>query len=280
MEASPLQARTRLEVRPLIDGVIAGFKQHDLLSYASAIAFQVLWALVPLTLFGLALAGVLGLDAATVHVAQELRGTVSPAAGAALDEAIRTVVSSREWLWLTAGLLLTVWELSGAVRAMMNALDRIYGADGPRPFRERLRVSLPLAVVVGACLLGAVFCVRVLPSLLPVHAAVLGTLWAAARWAAAVALLLAAVWLLIRFAPAVHQPAKWVTLGSGLCVAAWVIMSVAFGLYLNLVADYETLFGGLASIFVLASYLYFSCVVFLGGAQVDATLRALAKRGA
>jgi membrane protein len=64
-----------------------------------------------------------------------------------------------------------------------------------------------------------------------------------------------------------------VTFGSLVIMAGWLLMSVGFGFYLRDVADYNSIFGGLASVVVLIAYLYASAVVFLGGVQVDALAR-------
>ena len=78
------------------------------------------------------------------------------------------------------------------------------------------------------------------------------------RWGAAFALLSTAVWLLLRFAPAHPGPHRWISFGSALCVIAWVGTSLVFGLYVTQVADYDSIFGSLATVFVLLSYLYVS----------------------
>ena len=93
------------------------------------------------------------------------------------------------------------------------------------------------------------------------------------EWSAALALLTTAVWLLLRFAPAHPGPHRWVSFGSALCVIAWVGTSLVFGLYVSDVADYGSIFGSLATAFLLMTYLYLSACAFLIGAQVDAIVR-------
>jgi membrane protein len=56
-------------------------------------------------------------------------------------------------------------------------------------------------------------------------------------------------------------------------MASWLLMSLGFGVYLRYIADYNSIFGGLATIVVLIAYLYGSALVFLGGVQVDALMR-------
>ena len=125
------------------------------------------------------------------------------------------------------------------------------------------------------CVLGALAIVRF-------GAAVLGLEdvgWAGgavlivAQWAAALALLITAVWVLLRFAPAHPGPHRWISFGSALCVIAWVGTSLVFGLYVTDVADYRSVFGSLATAFLLMTYLYISACAFLIGAEVDAIVR-------
>ena len=96
-----------------------------------------------------------------------------------------------------------------------------------------------------------------------------------ARWGAAAVLLLIAVGLVLHYAPETDQPLGWVTFGSVLVMAGWVVMSLGFGVYLREIADYNSIFGGLATVVVLIAYLYAAALVFLGGVQID----ALARRG-
>jgi hypothetical protein len=51
-----------LRARELWRALLDGFKQHDLLTYSSAISFQIVTAAVPFVMFVLALAGLLHFD--------------------------------------------------------------------------------------------------------------------------------------------------------------------------------------------------------------------------
>src|SRR6476620_11070804 len=99
--------------RRIARGVVDGFAAHDLLTYASAICFQVLTAVVPLLMFGTALLGFLHLQGAwTDHLAPRVAEVTSQHAFAVIDDVVRQVLSKRQGLWLTFGLVLTVWEAS------------------------------------------------------------------------------------------------------------------------------------------------------------------------
>jgi len=46
-------------------------------------------------------------------------------------------------------------------------------------------------------------------------------------------------------------------------------MSALFGLYLTTFASYGSVFGSLATVFILIEYLFLVAVVFLGGIVID-----------
>jgi membrane protein len=134
-------------------------------------------------------------------------------------------------------------------------------------------VSLVLGLGVGACFLLAIAVLTLVPLLHGDLGAAGNAAAAAARWALTGGLLLAAVALLIHFAPEQHQPIGWVSFGSGMIMVAWLAMSAGFGFYLREIASYGSVFSNLATIVVLIGYVYASVVIFLGGVQVDALVR-------
>lgn len=123
--------------------VIDGFERNDLLTYASAIAFQILTAIVPFLLFLLGLLGFLSLDEVWAKdLAPEIRPHVSRTVFSLIDDTANKVLDQRQGFWVTAGFLVALWQVSGAVRAVMGALDNVYGTRRHRPARERYPLSL------------------------------------------------------------------------------------------------------------------------------------------
>jgi membrane protein len=262
----------------MVGAVLDGFKRHDLLTYASAISFQILTAIIPFLLFVLGVAGLLHLnDVWRDHLEPQIQANVSQPVFVVIENAVQNVFAGRRVLWATLGGGLALWQVSGAVRAVMGALARIYGASGERSFLRRYSVSFVLSVEVGACFTLAALCVLLAPFFSIAHP---GTLWNifafVVRWGLVVALLLVVVGLLVRHAPATAQTLPWVSLGATIVIASWVIVSLVFYLYLTEIATYESVFGSLAAVIVAMAYLYISTTVFLFGAQLDAIIRAQA----
>jgi membrane protein len=156
----------------------------------------------------------------------------------------------------------------------MRAFDEIYEAREDRSFVEQIVTSIVLGIAGILLVLGAIAAVRAGAALGGGGATLaLKILGVTASWLLAIALLLLLVGLLVRFAPAKRRPLRWVSFGALVSVFLWIAMSLAFGFYLTHIARYGSLFGNLATVFVVLQYLYFSSIAFLTGAEIDALVR-------
>jgi membrane protein len=267
-----------MALRQTVRDVLRGYDDHDVLTFASALALRTLFAVIPLTLFGLGLLGGLGLGGEwTRDWGPQVKDSVSPEVFRVIDDTVRRVLGERQTFWMTAGLAIAIWEISGGMRAVMDVLDRIYGASRERALWERLRVSLALGLAVGVLLLAAVACAILGDDLL--RAAGLDTpLLTWLRWPVAIALLCAVVSLLVAYAPVDRRPLHLISRGSALAVLAWLGSSLALGWYLRDVADYGSIFGALATVWIALTYLYLASTAFLTGVELDALMEAQAAR--
>jgi len=260
-------------LREAVREIAGAFRERDLLTFASAIAFQVFYAIIPLVLFGLGVLGGLGLDEQwTREWAPTAREAMSPPAFQVVDDTIRRVLGQQQTFWILAGAALAIWKASATMRAIMDVFDRIYESRRERTFAERMCTSLLLGAAVAALLLAATGCVVLGDEALRGAGIEAGlVLWL--RWPLALALLFAVVTLLVAYAPADHQPRQWVGFGSIVVVTAWVAASLAFGVYLRTFAEYGSIFGALATIVIALTYLYLAASAVLVGAQLDALVR-------
>jgi membrane protein len=261
-----------LSLRDAVRLLVRAYDENDLLTFASAISFRVLFAIIPLALFALGLLGGFGLSEVwTRDVAPQVADSTSRAAFRVLDQTVREVLGQRQLFWVTFGAVIAVWAMSGAMRAVMDVLDRVYGCRSDRGFWARMGVSVVLAIAVAVLLLSATAVMQVAPLLVP-HG-VGGAAVRVLRWPLDVALLLATIGVLLQFGPSSRPPLEWVTFGSLLAVVAWVATSLGFTWYLTSVADYGSVYGNLATVIVVMEYLYLSSIAFLTGVQLDAIVR-------
>jgi membrane protein len=266
----------RAELGRLAEGVVDAFREHQLLIAAAGIAFRVLLATVTGTLCLLGLLGFLDLSEVwSSDVAPDVRSSVSDPSFRVIDQAVTYVLEQKALYWVTIGAAIAIWQISSVVRFSGQALNRIYGIEERRPFSNRLRSSIAVAVAIAVLLAGTLAVVRLGPLAID---AVLGDSTAIAiasfllRWTIAALLLLAAVALVVRYGPAIERSARWVSRGSALTVGGWILASIAFGVYLTGLASFGSVYGVLLAAFLTVEYLYVAAIVFLGGLVVDRLL--------
>src|SRR3954451_13221461 len=191
------EAFRRDRLRKLGGEVVDGFREHELLLYASAISFRVLFALPPLLLLSFGLLGFLNLDEVwRQDIAPDVQSAVSSDVYKVIDDTVKKVLEERQLFWATAGALIALWEVSGAVRVAMRALNRIYEAEEKRDLKQQFVLSFALAALLTVLVLSAIVVVKFGPFLFE---AVLGDGAAAnvisvlLRWSVAVPLLFAAM---------------------------------------------------------------------------------------
>ena len=275
-----VRSRGRRDLKRLANQVAAAMDRHGVLTDATAIAFRMLFALAFLSLTGLAFAGAVHLEWIWSHqIGPNIARIVSPNFYRELDHSVDQVLTARRWWWLSVGLVLTVWQVSSGVRALMTALDSIYEVKDRRPFRVRMGISIGLAaliiatlfVIAAALLLSASG--RSTPAILRVGEAIL-------RLGFSAVVLLFLVAMLLRFTTPAHLRVKWVTLGSTITITIWLAASWLFGWYIANFAyrGYQQAFGILSLLIVVMTYLYVASIAFLVGAELDALLVTEAKK--
>jgi len=204
---------------------------------------------------------------------------VSPNFYRELDQSVDQVLTTRRWWWLSIGLVLTLWQVSSGVRALMTALDSIYEVKDRRPFWERMAISIGLAalMVVALFAIAAALLLSASGSTTPSAIRVAETIL---RFVFSAAVLLFLVAALLRFTTPANLHVKWATLGSCMTIAIWLGASWVFSWYISNFAyrGYQQAFGVLSLLIVVMTYLYVAAVAFLVGAELDALFFTEASR--
>lgn len=245
----------RRRVRQIADA----FVEHNLLTYAAAIAFQGLIALVPLTMLSLGILGATGQkEVWTDNVAPTIKARVTAPVYRAIDHSVTRILDNGTGALIAVAAVLSVWYLTAAMRAVIEALNQIHDVQDKRPWRVRAATAVLLGSTAGVCM----FCA----GLLAIGVGGFG-------WAGAIVLMALVVTLVLRFAPAQKPETKWATIGTGVIIGSWIVASLLFWVWVSYIADFRSPVGTLTTLLVLTSYLFVSAGVFLVGAQLDELLR-------
>jgi membrane protein len=245
---------------------------------AAQLAFYFLLALFPALLFVVALIGYLPVENALAELLHAL-GTVAPQELVQLlQHQLEQIARGSEASLLTLGIIGAIWSSSAAMVAIIDALNHAYDVTEWRPWWKRRLVAIGLTIALALFTLIALGLVMVGPDVASVAVGWLGlsplvtTVWAVLRWPAMIAAVVFAMDLLYYFAP--NRPTRWawITPGSLVATATWLVSSFGFKLYVSNFADYTATYGAIGTAIVTMVWFYVSGVSILLGAELNAVI--------
>jgi membrane protein len=247
------------------------FKRHNLLTYASAIAFQTLVAVVALALLVLGILGEIGRrDVWTKQIAPEIEPRVLHPVFEGINATVQKISGSSSGGLIAFAAVLTIWETSGVVRACMGAFAQIYEHEETRPWWIRFPISIAISIVLTAGVVGSLLLTTAART--AVHGS-WGIPFAVARWVLALVLLTLAFGILVRFAPVKPRTSRWASGGAMLCVISWTVQALIFAEYLRTFANYKTAAGSLLGVYFVTTFLYVAAIILMVGVELDEQLR-------
>lgn len=174
---------------------------------------------------------------------------------------------------LLISVLLALWTASAAVSNMMSAVNTAYDEEETRGYLRRKGIALVLTLGAIAFVVIAVGLIAVAPLLLDTFVSDqrTRTLLQAGRWAGLVLAVLGGTALLYKVAPDRNPPRlAWVSPGSLLATALWLLASGGFALYVDTVGRYSRTYGTLAGVAILMLWLWITALIVLVGAEINA----------
>ena len=246
---------------------------------AGSIAFRLMFAFFPTLISILWLLNVLNAGQLVSEVSN-LVGTVVPGvANSPLKEQIAKAPPSQARGEFTLGvglsLVVALWAIGEAFRAIMYSLNVVYGVEERRSRLRRLLLSVLVSVLTMSLFVAALV---VIVSGARLTAAVshwsglavsYQWIWWLMAWAVVVGAVLAGFSLTYYFAPDVDQRLRWVRTGSLAGVGLWLLFTALFALYVNVLSRPSETYGALAGIAFFMVYLYSSAFILLLGAEFN-----------
>jgi membrane protein len=257
----------------------------DHVSLVSAgLAMYALLAVFPALTAAVAIYGIFASPDDVIEHMQRFSDILPPGTWELFSRQLQTLASQAQGsLSLTAagGLLVALWGARAGMSALMVATNIAYAEAEKRGFIKQTLLSL--AFTLGAIV--AFLLVLAIGVVLPIALDVLGTsewsqwIVAALRWLALWVTAALGLAVLYRYAPS-RRPARWhwVAWGSGIAAVLWIIVSVAFALYVRTFATYGKTYGALGGVVVLLMWFYLSSLTVVIGAEINSEMERQTKR--
>ena len=268
-----------LRPRPVVDAVGA-FLDHHMNDWGAALTFYAGISLLPALVIVVGVLGLVGdstLDGLTQNLESQNDGPVRDLALLAVDEVGGSAVSAG--LALVIGIIGALWSASSYVGGFMRASGVIHGRAVRYPIWQLRPLQLALTGAVIVAIAGtALFAVITGPVARDVASAlgleqVVAEVWDVAKWPLVALFVLTVFAVLYWAAPDVRRRGFQLFTPGGLIVtAAWVIGSIAYGIYIENIADYNKLYGSLGAVIGFLVWLWLSNMAMLYGVELNAQL--------
>ncbi|GAA4138044.1 YihY/virulence factor BrkB family protein [Actinomadura keratinilytica] len=255
------------------------FRDDNLVDWAAALTYYGVLSIFPALIVVVSLVGLSG-QSGTQTLTDNIRQLPS---GQPRDVLISVVeglsdTAPTAGVLAAAGLLVALWSASKYVAAFIRAVNAVYDVPEGRPLWKLapLRVGLTLLMVVllGASALAVTFTGRLAEQagrMLGLGSAFV-TGWNYAKWPVILLVVVIAVATLYWAAPNVRRGWRWVTPGSALAIALWIVASGGFAVYVANFGSYNATYGALAGAVIFLVWLWISNLAVLLGAELDAEL--------
>lgn len=264
--------------REIAKRVVAEINDDNCLGLAAQLSFYFLLGLFPALLFFVAIIAYLPIE----NVLDELLLALAAVAPTEMVNLLRTqldaVAEGSRASLVTLGIVGAIWSSSAAMVAIIDALNRAYDVGEWRPWWKRRLVAIALTIALALFLLTAFVMVLLGPEVITALADRLGlapaaqVAWRILRWPVLVCCVVLGVDLVYHFAPNRQAPWSWITPGSALATALWIVASFGFKLYVVNFGNYTATYGAIGGAIITMMWFYVSGLALLVGAELNAVI--------
>lgn len=262
----------------------------DVFGRAAQLSYYFLLALFPLLLFLTSWIGlILGSGTGLRHGLFNYLGQVLPASSARLvSTTMREASEAEGGHKLSFGILAALWAASNGMGAITDALNVAYHVKETRPWWKKRLIAIGSTMALSVLIISALVLVLYGSKIAEVIAGSFGLSdaftisWEILQWPVVLALTLISFALIYYWAPDLKDHEwKWITPGSVVGVALWLLVSSAFRAYLHYFDSYSRTYGSLGAVIILMLWFYLTGAAILVGGEVNSEIEdAVARQGA
>jgi len=256
---------------------------------AAELSYYFLLALFPFLIFLTSVIGlILGSGTGTRHTLFEyLARVMPPSAYQLISTTMIEVSNSSSGGKISFGILAALWAASNGMTAITGSLNTAYDVEETRPWWKQRLVAISLTMALSVLIILALILVVAggwIADWLAIHFGLGSTFpvaWKILQWPFVLFCMTLAFALIYYFAPDLHdQKWTWLTPGSAIGVALWLLVSIAFRLYLSFFDSYSATYGSLGAVIILMLWLYLTGTAVLIGGEINSEIEhAAAEQG-
>jgi membrane protein len=266
--------------------VIKGFRKGVLVTRASSIAFNLLLALLPASIFLFTLIPFIPIPNFQQELIKLFENILPSNAFNFLETTIIDIVTHKSRGLLLFMFVATVIFSTNGIHAVIHAFVVSAHTFKTRSWVNQRKISVVLLLIIifmisiaGFLVIFGKIAVNRLVALHFIKRHLVIYLLIFLKWIVIVLLLFLAISFLYYFAPAKRTGFKFFSPGSTLATLLFILTSLGFSAYVNNFGQYNKLYGSIGTLMVILIWLYLNSIAILIGFELNVSILAARTEG-
>ncbi len=260
--------------------VVKGFRRGVLVTRASSIAFNLLMALLPATIFLFTLIPFIPIPNFQNELVELFENMLPLNAFSFLETTIVDIVTNKSGGLLLAMFIATIIFSTNGIHAIIHAFVVSAHSFQSRSWIHQRKISILLLLIVvlmialaGFMVIFGKMFVNYLVEIDILERNVVISIVVLIKWILVIVLLFLAISFLYYLAPAKKSDFRFVSSGSTLATILFIITSLGFSAYVNNFGQYNQLYGWIGTLMVILIWLYLNSIALLIGFELNVSIK-------
>jgi|WetSurSiteA1Bulk_404760.scaffolds.fasta_scaffold09193_2 membrane protein len=269
-----------IPIKNVIKFVIQGFRRGVLVTRASSIAFNLLMALLPATIFLFTLIPFIPIPNFQQELIRLFESILPVNAYYLMENTIVDIVTNKSGSLLLVMFFATIVFSTNGIHAVIHAFVTTSHHFNSRSWLNQRKVSVLLLLVglimiaiAGSLIIFGKMAINTLVELGILEKSLVISIFVLLKWIVVVLLLFLAISLLYYLAPARRHDFRFITAGSTLATILFIITSLGFSAYVNNLGPYNKIYGWIGTLMVILIWLYLNSIALLIGFELNVSIK-------
>jgi membrane protein len=270
-----------IPISHVIKFVIKGFTKGSLVTRASSIAFNLLMALLPASIFLFTLIPFIPIINFQEELIRLFESILPVNAFSFLETTIIDIVTNKSGGLLIIMFIATIIFSTNGIHAVINAFVVSTHTFKSRTWINQRKISIILLLIelmmialAGFMVIFGKLAVNRLVELEILERSLVIYILIAIKWIVVILLLFLTISFLYYLAPAKRSDFRFISPGSTLATFLFILTSLGFSAYVNNFGPYNKLYGWIGTLMVILIWLYLNSIALLIGFELNVSIKA------
>jgi len=260
--------------------VLKGFGKGVLVTRASSIAFNMLMAFLPASIFLFTLIPFIPVPNLKQELIRLLENITPAQAYSVMQSTIIDVITRKSGGFLIFMFIATIVFSTNGIHATINAFVVSSHRFRSRTWIDQRKISVILLILVffmvavaGSLLIAGKVLIAKLVTMHYIRKNIVYYLLIVLKWIVMALLIFLAISFLYWLAPAKRSDFRFVSPGSLIATCLFILTSIGFSAYVNHFGQYNRLYGSIGTIIVIMIWLYLNSIALLIGFELNVSIK-------